>query len=620
MRIIFTILFLLASFTSFAQGRLNDPKYLQAYYRLAGDALDYSGNGRHGTWSGTEAYQSGPYGKDVGKFSSSRIATQYTNTNSTVTVSFWLKASSPVQNIISTDKFLINTGAGTTFKITVSSDGSGAVTATSFLPTNQWINVIVVQTVSGATATENIYYNGKLDKTGTTAYVVPSVPYSIGAYPNNTVYLNGNLSNVRIYNVALSPAEIEQLYTLDSRPSVPQIALEQPFDTLPDRSDPTLMGAWLNSATVNSANDYSVNGRNGTATSVTWQKTGARFNGTSSRINLNSPILPTTNATFTISATFLTTDSSTTAALLGTSGGGANRAAITLTSGTIGYYKGGISRNVVNISANQYYVITIVKESNYYTKLYLNGSYVNTSVDAETAGVENFNLYIGDLVYLSRYFKGLIKDVRIYSEAKSASWVAQEYAKSVPDDSIQLYLWNGKDYSKNARQITNYKVSTGSGPMRFNGSDSYLSTPDFIGTNDFTATVWFRANSHGEGSDGGRFIDAGNIIFKLKATKQYAYTSNGGATEYAVNGTYLFPQWMCVSVIRNGSTCYIYQNGSLIGSGSSGTPGATSTFYIGNTSAFTKTFDGLLGPLIIRSRVQTADEIKAEYESLKTYF
>jgi hypothetical protein len=44
---------------------------LKGYWKLAGDALDYSGNGNHGTWTGTEAYTLGPRGKDVSKFGGS---------------------------------------------------------------------------------------------------------------------------------------------------------------------------------------------------------------------------------------------------------------------------------------------------------------------------------------------------------------------------------------------------------------------------------------------------------------------------------------------------------------------------------------------------------------------
>ena len=536
-----------------AYARLNDPKYLQAYYRLAGDALDYSGNGRHGTWTGTEAYALGQFGKDQAKFSSSSVTHASVSTN---TISYW-RASTHVVFVGSTQYVNGRLSSGETIRATATTIASG---------------------------------------------------------------YTGTLGSVRYYNIALSPAEIEQLYALDSRPPVPQIALEQPFDTLPDKSDPTLMGAWLNSATWQ-ANDYSANARNGTATAVQWNRIGGRFNGNTSKINTGSDSIGTNVTTLScwivpfsagkLSVGVILSNGKFEFNLLGAS----SKLRFSNNGGT-----DVLSSDVIpNFSyGNPYYVCLIRNNTNIY--FYANGILLTASTTVGSPESGLYNVTIGDRNDSTRTFDGFIKDVRIYSEAKSAAWVAAEYAKSVPDPSIMLWLNNGRDISRYRRALTKYNVVTGNGPMKFNGIDSYISTPDFIGTNDFTATVWFRANSHGEGSDGGRFIDAGNIIFKLKATKQYAYTSNGGATEYAVNGTYLFPQWMCVSVIRNGSTCYIYQNGSLIGSGSSGTPGATSTFYIGNTSAFTKTFDGLLGPLIIRSRVQTADEIKAEYESLKTYF
>ena len=56
--------------------RIRNPQYLVGHWLAGGDhADDVSGYGNNGTWTGTEAYADGTYGRSVGSFDASSLIT-----------------------------------------------------------------------------------------------------------------------------------------------------------------------------------------------------------------------------------------------------------------------------------------------------------------------------------------------------------------------------------------------------------------------------------------------------------------------------------------------------------------------------------------------------------------
>ena len=413
-----------------AYARLNDPKYLQAYYPLAGDARDYSGWERHGTWSGTEAYQLGPNGKDV--------SYGYSSVNY-ITI---LSNSIPINQ--------------------------------EYYTTSAW-----VYRVSGGSTYQNIFTT----------------------MPQNSPYYGLNMA----------------LRTSD--------------------------GAIV--STINSTDYIST-----------------------------KHYIPLNKWTFVV------------------------------------------IRRALNASG--------------YIQTSVNGSLFDTLASGNFAGmgiVTNAPCLIGKWQF--SYFRGKISNVRIYNIALTASEVAALYdidqraSFYVPqpesDPSVQLSIWNTvKDWSQQNRTLTKFNVVEGGNGIRFNGSNSYLSTADFIGTNDFTMSCWFRANGYGEGNLGRLFTNGRNEAY-LAETKAVILTVASNTTSGNIG--YVFPQWNCITIIRSGNLVTFYKNGLQVGTPNqdAGTKSAGTVLTIGN-SATIRTFDGLLNGFRIWNRVLTAAEIKNLYQNEVIYF
>ncbi len=135
-------------------------------------------------------------------------------------------------------------------------NSSGWTSGASGSDTGRWIQLVGIK--SGGTNTLQLYFNGIANGPNSAATwpLTDSVEnLTIGASesPSLGSFFNGSISNVQIYNTALSNAQVQQLYSegLSGAP-------------LPN----TGLVAWwpLNG----NANDFSGNGNNGITTNVSW--------------------------------------------------------------------------------------------------------------------------------------------------------------------------------------------------------------------------------------------------------------------------------------------------------------------------------------------------------------
>jgi hypothetical protein len=141
--------------------------------------------------------------------------------NSSASFEAWVNLAS----FASDDNIIINKQAAyrlsidqTTANVTLSmasGGGTGGTTTTTALSANQWYHIVGVHNES--TDTQYIYINGKLDTTGTGK--TSSIPdngnilefgrtSAFGGFGNT----NGLVDNIRIYNYALSPAQVAWQY------------------------------------------------------------------------------------------------------------------------------------------------------------------------------------------------------------------------------------------------------------------------------------------------------------------------------------------------------------------------------------------------------------------------
>ncbi len=135
-------------------------------------------------------------------------------------------------------------------------NSSGWTTGASGSDTGRWIQLVGIK--SGGTNTLQLYFNGIANGPNSAATwpLTDSVEnLTIGASesPSLGSFFNGSISNVQIYNTALSNAQVQQLYSegLGGAPI----------------ADAGLVGWW---PLDGNANDYSGNNNNGVATNVNW--------------------------------------------------------------------------------------------------------------------------------------------------------------------------------------------------------------------------------------------------------------------------------------------------------------------------------------------------------------
>jgi hypothetical protein len=149
--------------------------------------------------------------------------------------------------------------------------GGGDKFSTSTVPLNTWTHVVV----SYGAGTVAMYINGRLDSSQASA--APGIPSNIkvGGKSWITGYFQGGLDDVRIYNRALSAAEVQKLYLGSAPASCDQTcATYLKFDdasgsTASDSTGNGRAGTISGAATWTSGNFGSALGLNGTTNSVT---------------------------------------------------------------------------------------------------------------------------------------------------------------------------------------------------------------------------------------------------------------------------------------------------------------------------------------------------------------
>ena len=203
-----------------------------ALYQLNGDATDVSGN-YDGTISGTIPFVAGQFGQaaNIGP------SDDYINTGinpssfSVATISCWFKRN----GVPSNSRHMIWGTATTTDIFGIVEVGSdawiGNNTGTSFPVTtfNEWNHIVIIANNS----VFSTYLNGQL--------IDSNLPNTLPSFSNTNSYLgrsvygafhqmNGDLDQVRIFNRALRPYEVEALYTEEY--CTPTIVPSEHFNTV----------------------------------------------------------------------------------------------------------------------------------------------------------------------------------------------------------------------------------------------------------------------------------------------------------------------------------------------------------------------------------------------------
>ena len=223
-----------------------------ALYQLNGDATDVSGD-YDGTASNV-TYGTGQFGQ-AGIFngSSSEIllpsSSLFNDSDTIKTLSFWVKLNTSASRVMflgisdpsSTARYCVFQIIGSTGAISVSArelSTSNQFTSTATItPDTNWHNYVF--TYDGTT--RKIYYdgqelttteinNGSANSSSWISYPnYSSTTYELGSY-RNVVFSDGSIDQVRIFNRALRPYEVEALYTEEY--CTPTIVPSEHFNTV----------------------------------------------------------------------------------------------------------------------------------------------------------------------------------------------------------------------------------------------------------------------------------------------------------------------------------------------------------------------------------------------------
>ena len=629
----FTISFL--ALVGICQARdLDSPSILKGYWRLNSNAADYSGHGNDGTWAGDEAYITDSQRRTVGDFGGDDDGIDSGTTpligTGDFSVGMWVK---PDTNGIAFMSMFHNGAASFSYDLWIANhsgtlnvrmDNDDEITTGSF-ESGLWHYVVITRGGSDVFG----YINGSLVEEATSSVDISDSGGNIliGRDGQSYQWWDGSISEVRIYNIALTADEIQYLYELN----LPEYSAQaQPYNLIPDTADSSLVYAGLNRAVVGAADLSSLN-NDGVATDVGWNEVGGEFDGSSSYLTIENTageVWGSGAEDLTISTWFMSSDVTTLSRIFAHAYGGTpgTRFYIDIgsTSNKLGVYIGSYYNNsVVDISNDIWYqVVCVYDYSDGTITIYLDGEEV-LSPTSLTIGTDKANLSIGSLSSSAEFFPGKIKDVRIYNEAKSASWVAHEYSKAVPEDDLVLHVVNGdKDLSRYDHTLTNSGAILGDG-MVFDGTDSVIDTgSDMILTGADTICAWVNtAAGYGEGNVG-RIVDNGKTLFNIWSDR-LVFKSDGSSTIFSATEI-SSDKWFYAVVTRTASgVANFYVDGVLSGTPDqdSGTPeNGTGNLLIGNDSGSDYTFDGTIKDLRIYNEAKSADWIKLDYERTKGYY
>lgn len=617
---------------------------------------DSSGNGNNGAACPNST---GPTGDAVGKYGNAgsfdgsddyvNLGTGSSLNASTVTVAAWVKPSGSqggydriVEKSYSTSYYLGTDSTGTKFKgiFANSSAPYGTLESTTTLTSGTWYHVAI--THDGVT--DKLYVNGVLEANqANTAALNSSIAVAIGRQPTSaSAYWAGTIDETRIYNRALSSAEVSQLYNFAPSPIGYWDFEDGQGTTVSDRSSKSNTGTW------NGSGPHWTQGKYGKA---------GNFNGTDDYVSeTNGPNL--TSGDWTMQAWIKPTAFG--AQWRHIFGSEAGTYAFGISSGSLMVTNNTVSDCTAasvtpSLNTWSHVAASFVDSSNTLT-YYVNGKVANSVTCAASTTAGRLTKYIGRSLTYASAFSGQIDEVKVYNYARSTKQVVSDMNAGHPAGGSPV-----------GSQVAYWKFDEGYGtvandqtPKRNNGALNCQG-------GGCTLPAWTNNGKFGKALTFGGSVDANNntvtitptdanglrnlgdvtISAWIKPSSSYLHTSQavlrngqGGDLEYSmyynpvnqypyfhwydgafkqVNGTSNsapLNQWSHIVIVRQGTTVYFYVNGRFTNSAAVTAPTVNAgQLAIGrtNNAAVPQDYSGVIDELKVYNYALSADEVKIDY-------
>jgi len=601
----------------------------------------------------------------------------YLDTNSTFpsltnnfTISFWVKpGSSQVQYA---DIFGNHGGSYTGMVLQQSSAtinrfefgwGNGTSWASSpdssyfNLTANTWQFVTIAKTSTGGT---NIYVNGVyVTNKPDNSSIAPHPSYTLKiaqGFDGGGRYFNGFIDEFKIYPYIRSPAEIKNDYNAGKGHAGTSKGSSVNLGTNPKSSEAFsdgLVGYWkMDEGVGTTILDFS--GNSNTATlgmgdSAPGWSTGKYGVGTSFDGSNDYATIPSSTtwnfSDMTVSSWIYVTAGQNTGNTNivrkdNVNEGGTRYIFALLSSSTsnndkpnFGVYDNGISNNAKSPTAltTGWHHIVGTRNAGTSIKLYVDGQLVDNVADP-TSGVQGgtTNLTLGgvknSVFPLSEKFTGKLDEVRIYNRALSPAEVKQLYEWAPgpklyynfdegSGTNVQDSSGNGTVGSWNGTGTSHYGLGKYGKAANFNGSDDFVSIPNYAMPPTGTIEYWAISNTPTWNDNGLPISKRGDFIIhsNISSTGIGLY-SNSTAYIGQVNPTVPITQWNHYAWTLSGSQSLFYINGILVSTINTSNLWGTSTdtLYIGRDSWLARYFNGKVDEFKIYNYALTQKQIVSD--------
>ena len=632
-----------ASFGGKSQKWMSDG--LVGYWKMDesswGSVVDSSGNGNNGTAYNGATIDAGKFGNG-GSFDGNDDYVQTSGAPSLtgqnqMSVGAWIYdigfSDESIHFIVNGQdnnfQFWWNAGNGLCLQVRTSAwNGCTGGVAPS---TGQW--VYVFSTYDG----KNIknYINGQLmntiEQNGEISTNTPIGAFTIGNYnsPSSSYAFRGRIDDLRVYNRALSPQEVSDLYNYAPGP----------------------VGYWkMDEKSGSYAYDTSGNGNTGTLTnSPTWNNGkiggGIKFDGSDDYIEKTSfsGIDNTTNS-HTWEAWIKTgSDVSTYRVFLALGAGGdtINTGDVRVQGNNIDAYWHGSSHvfggilGTTTLATDTWYHVAVIFADGSYPILYINGiSEGSTTGTAQSFAGSSWKFRAGSTLYSdgAATYNGSIDDIKIYNYARTADQIKEDmlgrsgssvsekstlgYWKFDEGSSSTAYDSSGQGYNGTITGATWTNNGKFGKVLTFANTDDkvQMSSPMITGTGDFTFSAWIKRAATGSVDS---IISNYGLDPCTGGVEYYVYNDHVGIyIGSSVNGsaTISANTWYHVAATRNNGSVTLYINGSVDATGTlAGSIGNGCNLAIGNGPNYTsEKFEGQIDEVKVYNYALTADEIKLD--------